>query len=438
MPEEPRDKTLDANVEGPRPQDGSAFDEQAAATDEFDGLPVITQEDLDRERTESKAPRGRKAADGDNFIKGSIGAMRKVRDVSKRHATARDKVKSLKDELDKSQKVLDRRVAIERDFDKIMAEQGAVLDTQQKIIQKADQETQDHQAEKATLERQLQQMKADHEEDLRPYRELMESTKGRSDDAAKTLAEAKRRVKSANQQLDDATKRREQNLSSANRSVDNSQERLRKAQDELSSLQRDDDAQPSVIQKKQSDLAAERAHLDAARADLERVTDEGRRLVENAQANLAAQRKALETAEAQADAAKREADASRGEYEHLYNDALAEEKILSENITRHERGIASCAKEREAAQSKAGKAQERLKEARDIHSTPEVTEDLARTIEQGRAELQQRQHAVQRLARDERQLRESTRRERFMLVGLIVLVILIIVALVVFFVVRPF
>ncbi|RRF88915.1 MAG: hypothetical protein DUD33_09315 [Coriobacteriaceae bacterium] len=401
-------------------------------------LPVITQDDIDakgKDAGEKGAGKGGSSADSGNPLTGGFGAIRQVRAASKRHASAREQVKSLKTELEKSQKTLDHRNQVESNYQKIVSEQSRQLDMQGQAVTRAESVISEQGAQKSELEKSLAQMKNDHEEQLRPYRELMESTKGRADDAAKTLADAKRQVKTADQQLSDATKRREQNVASANRSVDNSQERLRKAEAELDALRSDDGASPAVVQKKQSDIVAERAHLDAARAELDRATSEGKSLVDSAQTNLFAQRHALETAETAADVAKREADERREEYERLYNKAMAEEKGVSDEIAKRDRAMTTADKELKDAQSKIDEAQRLLDEANDIHSTPEVTADLAASIQQGRQELQKRMKNAQRLARDEKHLRETTRKQRFLFIGAIVLAVLI-VAFVVWFVLR--
>ncbi|MGO5211770.1 hypothetical protein [Parafannyhessea sp. LCP21S3_E6] len=432
----PHDHTDTQSAEGGAPKD-EGLEYPGAVPVAADELDVITGKDLDRQRAKSRKGKGAGAtgADSENPLKGGFGAIRQVRAAAKRRAEAHDKVKSLKAELEESQKVLDHRTKIEADYEKIVATQNDALMVQGQASARAQAVMDQQSAEKAELEGRLAQMKTEHEEQLRPYRELMESTKGRADDAAKTLADAKRQAKAADQQLGEATKRREQSVASANRSVDNSQERLRKAEGELDALKADSNASPAVVQKKQSDIVAERAHLDAARADLDRVTNECKQLVDGAQANLAAQRRALESAETAADAAKREADEHREEYERLYNAALAGEKELSDEIAKRDRAITTAGKERQDADARQAEAKKLLDEATEIHATPEVSAELARTIAQGRKELEERMKSAQKLAHEEKHLREATRKQRFLFIGAIVLAV-VLVALVATFVMR--
>lgn len=432
-----RDQQETQTTQNPGGEPESGLEYPGAVPAGAEDLPVITQGDLDAEgeNGSAKGARGSGRGESANPLAGGFGAIREVRAASKRHASAREKVKSLKSELEKSQKTLDHRNKVEANYQKIVSEQSRQLDVQGQAAARAESVMDEQGAQRSELEKSLAQMKAEHEDQLRPYRELMESTKGRADDAAKALADARRQAKAADQQLSDATKRREQSVASANRSVDNSQERLRKAEAELDALRSDDGASTAVVQKKQSDIVAEKAHLDAARAELTRATSEGKSLVDSAQSNLFAQRHALETAETAADVAKREADERREEYERLYNKAMAEEKGVSDEIAKRDRAISAADKERADAQSKVAEAQRLLDEANDIHATPEVTADLAASIQQGRQELQDRMKNAQRLARDEKHLRESTRKQRFLFIGAIVLAVLI-VALVVWFVLR--
>ncbi|MGN0075697.1 MAG: hypothetical protein ACI38Z_01810, partial [Parafannyhessea sp.] len=336
-----RDKQETQTTANPDEESKSGLEYPDAVPAGAEDLPVITKGDLDAKGKDGAEKNGKSGAAGDsgNPLTGGFGAIRQVRAASKRHADAREKVKSLKSELEKSQKTLDHRNKVEANYQKIVGEQSKQLDMQGQAVARAESVINEQGAQKSELEKSLAQMKNEHEEQLRPYRELMESTKGRADDAAKTLADAKRQAKAADQQLGDATKRREQSVTSASRSVDNSQERLRKAEAELDALRSDDGASPAVVQKKQSDIVAERAHLDAARAELERATKEGKDLVDGAQANLFAQRHALETAETAADVAKREADERREEYERLYNKAMAEEKGVSDEIAKRDRAM---------------------------------------------------------------------------------------------------
>ncbi len=366
-------------------------------------------------------------------LKSGLDAIGAVCSAAKQHSVARAQLKRLKKELAKTQSVLDHRTDIESRYGEIVSEKTAEIEGARSAIAACQERTQQLEAEKATFEGQLRQMKADHEEAIRPYRDLMESTKGRSDDDAKSLAENRRAVKVADQQVADAAKRREQRIANANRAVDNAQERLRKVESELSSLQNGGNASPSAIQKMQSEIVTERAHLDAARDEVARTTAECQQLVDNAQTHLWTQKQSLETAERQASEAKREADARREEYERLYNSALAEEKAIEDEIALRQRAIAETGKEQAESERRQSEAQALLDEANEIHATPEVTQQLRQGIAEGQASLERQESEVNSLARSERRIRETTRTQRYIFIGAAVAVLAVVVLLVWFF-----
>ena len=64
--------------------------------------------------------------------------------------------------------------------------------------------------EQTALEDRLSKMRAAHEQELRPYRRVMETSRGRASDASQTVAEVKRAVKGAEAQVKDATNARSQ------------------------------------------------------------------------------------------------------------------------------------------------------------------------------------------------------------------------------------
>ena len=80
---------------------------------------------------------------------------------------------------------------------------------------------------------------------------------------------------------------------------------------------------------------------------------------------------------------------------------------------------------------RAGAAEAALEEAREIHATPEVTEQLRHGIQEGESALARQQSEVDSLADTERRLRESTRSKRFLLIGVAVAIVVIVVLLVV-------
>ena len=360
-----------------------------------------------------------------------------MRSASKEHADARERAEALKKQVAADSAELAHRDKIEGDYPQIVERQRAEMAEASTLLAKAGEESQRLSGEVEGLTQRLDAMKAANEEQLRPYRELMNSTKGRSDDAAKSLSDVRRAVKAADQQVSDTAKRREQRIDASNRSVDNAQDRLRKVQAELTSLQADPSASPAAVSKMQSEVVAEQAHLDAAREEVKRVTAECQQLMDNAQTHLWTQKQSLETLERQAGEARKEADARREEYERLHNEATRREKELSDQIAARKGDLEAANKDAAAAQGRIDAAQEALDEANSIHATPEATAQLRGKIAQDKASLHLQQAEVDRLAAAERGLRSKTRGQRYGFVAIVVVACVVVLALVVVMLVLP-
>jgi len=372
-------------------------------------------------------PRDRQAdAKKGSPLSEGLRAMRQVREASRQHADARGQLAELTKAVEADQAELTHRQAIEGSFETVVSQQESIQAEARAALVNIGASIDQLQADQDALEAQLRTMKAEHEESLRPYRNLMEAAKGRSDDAARALSDIRRSVKTADQQVADAAKRREQRIAAANKAVDNGQNRLRKVQTELDALQADANADPTALSKMQSELVAEQAHLDAAREEVTRVTAEAQQLVTNAQTHLWTQKQSQETLERQASDAKAEATQSREEYEALYNNALGKEKALQDQIDQKKKGIQDAQKAAAAAQDHIGQAQAALDEAHQIHETPERTAELARAVDENTVQLNALKRDVARLAQRERNLRSRTRGKRVLLIVLLVLVVVVI------------
>lgn len=361
-------------------------------------------------------------------VKDALSAVAAVRNASRKHAEARSRLKALQKNLDESRSTLEYRDRINSNFNTIIHEQTAHKESALSDSKAAQRALDELSSQKTQLETQLDTLKKEHEESLRPYKSLMEATKGRSDDAARSLAELKRAIKQADQQLSDVVKRREQRIASANRVVDSARERLSRVQAELQALQRDSSSDASAVAKTQREAIAEQAHLDAARDELKRTTAECQQMVDNAQTHLWTQRQSLETVERQAEEAKHEAELNRKEYEERFNAAQAQEKALHDDIARHTQAISSSEKELSAAQVTIQEAEALLAEANDIHSTPELTEELRQKVQALELEQAVVEQEVAEAEHHERHVRSTTRTQRliFMLVCAVVLVALIV------------
>lgn len=434
----------------PEPLDGEPMDFEAASA-EFDAVPVgidgepvevVDEVAEEPAQAEVVAPADAKGAGNAAFaamqsVAQGFSAVRQVRAASKQHSSAKTQLKEMQEALEGDRATLDHRIQIEQDYEQIVSEATLELSEAQAAVDDAIARIQALDAERASLAQQLESLHAANEEELRPYKNLMDSAKGRSDDAAVALADAKRAVKSAESQLSDATRRRDQRISAANRSVDNAQERLRRVQTEIDKLQGDAATSPTALPKMRDELSAERTHLSAAREEVARVTAETQQAVEAAQQQLWAHKEALSDVEQQAEEAKREAAARREEYDRLYKQAKAAEGELEDQIKARAKTVTEIERERELAASRIEAAQATLDEADEIHATPEVTAELADRVTAAQREIDLQQQEVKRLARETKHLRKTTRRHRIAFFAALIAIVLVLALLVWFFAFRP-
>lgn len=401
-------------------------------------VPSVEGEPLDDDADSALATAGRDAtAIANNMslqLKEGIEAIRNVRELSRQHSTARAQLEELRRELEDAMRILDHRVQIERSYDQIVAEQTANINEAKAESNAAQARINQLTSERSQLSSRLQALKVHNEENLRPYKNLMDTTKGRADDAAEALADARRNVRTAETQATEATRRREQSIAAANRTVDNAQERLRRVQTELDKLSGDSEAPITALPKMRDELVSERAHLDTAREDLERITAESQAAVEEAQTRLFSLKQVYEASERVAEETKREATERRNEYDRLYKQAKAAENELEGAIKERSQGIAEAEKQRDEAEKRIDEYQVILSEANDIHETPEMTEQLRKRITAGQAELERQDREVKNLAQSERTLRESTRTKRIAVIALVVGAVTLILVLLIWFI----
>ena len=357
-------------------------------------------------------------------------ALRDVRDASRQYSSAKSQMESTEKALAAQRSALEHRESIEGGYGDIMTAQSAALADAQKRAADAVQYTARLTHELQDLEARLTKMRADDEQALRPYKQLAESSKGRADDATRTVAEAKRAVRTAEGQVKDATDRREQAIASANRALDNSKARQRKVQGELDKLLADPSAKRDAIAQVRQELAAETAHVSAAETAVTRSTADAQSSVDNAQTHLWTQKQSLETAQRESDAMQAEAKERRGEYDHLRAEAEARQKKLSDNIDRHKAEIERSNRLRDNARTDASKANDLLSEAKSIHDTPQATEQLRRSIAEREQTLEAQRAKVEELGRAEKELRRRTRTTRIAVLVILVVLVAVVVVLV--------
>jgi len=366
------------------------------------------------------------------FIEG-LSAMRDVSRAKRDHNAARSKRDALKVSIEEMQAELEHRTDIERNYDAIMAEQGDALARATAEFKDAEERIKALNAQRERLSDQLAKLKVDNEARLRPYKNLMDSTKSRAEDTSRVLKEAQRAVRKAESALADANSRRDAQVSLANRAVDNANARLARLNEELASLTSAGSADTDAISQVQQSIANEQIHLATARSEVQSTTDETQRAVDSAQAHLLTQQQSLEVAERTNESARQEAEQRRTEYERLYQDAQTDEATLDNAVVEREMGVREVTKEQLAAQDRMEAAQALIDEANDIHATPDKTQNLRDDITSALAELDAQGERVRELADAERDLRESTKRSRTVfkvIIGVAVLVVLLVLWLV--------
>ena len=264
-------------------------------------------------------------------LRNGISAVRDVRAAAKRHSSARTRLKELTGTLDVDSATLARREEVAANYDSIVSVQSAIIADAVNEIAKQQATVERLESEATALGEQLDQLRDQHERELRPYKQIMETARGRSEEANRAVGEAKRAVRAAESQAKDAAERREQSIASANRAVDSSQTRLRKVQDELKRAQ-SSNADASAIRQLHDEVTTELAHVESARSEVGVVTREAQAAVDAAQTHLWTQKQSLEEAQREADDAKHEYDERKSEYDELLAKAQDEEKQLEERI----------------------------------------------------------------------------------------------------------
>lgn len=77
-----------------------------------------------------------------------------------------------------------------------------------------------------------------------------------------------------------------------------------------------------------------------------------------------------------------------------------------------------------------------LKDANEVHSTPQATTELQGRIKKTRDEITRQSAVADKLSAREQALREATRKQRLIFIAIVAAVIIVVV-LIVFFVLRP-
>ena len=390
--------------------------------------PSMTEEKIYR-RAGDNAVRAAKGAG--RTLREGYTAMRDVRAASKRHSSAKHQLKTMQASFDADNAELARRDGVMASFDRIVEEETAELNEASALAESLRARKAELADEKLELNAKLAREKSDNEQALRPYKQLSDTARGRSEDASRAVAEAKRNVKQQEVKVAEAQNRRTQSIASANRELDNSQDRLRRMQDELAKLKAEINPEEDSIASLEADIAAEESRVDFARQKVSSVTSEQQGEVDLENERLFALRRALDQATNESEAAKQEYEERRGEYERLSNEAAAREQAIQSDIDACAEGISAADAELKAAEGRIRDANDILSDARDIHDHPEVTEDLRSSVASQQTAIDVQAEHIADLARDERNLRQDTRKSRAIFIAVAVVVLVVIIAIIV-------
>ncbi len=376
------------------------------------------------------------AAGAGQSIAVGISALKKVRQASKMRSDAEAYMREIERGLAEDYDELTHREDVEQNYDQIVYTQTTEIESAQSEIANAEARMEQQRAEATRLTSELRQMREQHEQELRPYRNLMDSTRGRSDDAAKSLAAIRRDVRAAERAMAEATKDRDAKISAAHRAVDTAQERVTALETELGSLGMDGEAaSPDAMAHMESELASNRATLATARNDVVQITQQAQDAVDQAQRKLLTLQRDQAQAERLAESTKTEATTRKDEYDRMYREAQTQERKHEELIKGCEGRIRELTQTRNDAQARLTDAQDMLDEANEIHAHPETTEGLRERIADEEADLEDARAELEELCESERELRRSTRTARLVVIT-IALVVVLLIALGVWFFVR--
>lgn len=366
----------------------------------------------------------------ENAFLAGITALREVHHASRRTEEARQRLAELQAEIEEDTDELNHRLSIEQNFEQIIARNTADLEQASADEKDAHARGDLASATRSDLIKQLEAMKAKHEEKLGPYRGLMETTKARADDASRALGEARRDAKSAESQEADAVRNRDAAIASANRAVDTARDRLQRAQDELTRAKQSQNTTPSTSDRLLHQVITEQAALDLAKQKVPTVTAEADQRVETAQTYLASRKQILAEVEHQASEAKAEAGARKEEYDGLYKQAMADEEALKKQIAICDSDLEQANDNAAEARERADVAQAALDEANDIHSTPEVTTELHERIANSQEQAATMNAEADSLAQKEHILRTETRGSRALIISIAIVLVIIIVVVI--------
>lgn len=426
--------------QGDGPEDGDEADaeqgtEPADDSEENDEL----AEPVTEHATEPVSPQQRiidtaqrAAQAGTASVTEGVSAVRELSAARRAHATAFKELETLERDTKRLAEQLEHRRDVESNYERIVEVQTAEIEDAGRALEHA-------RVRRANLESQLEgknnelkRLKEANSQKMAPSRKLMEQAKDALAKAERAQAEARRALKNAQAQADEATASRDSKLQAAKRAADTASAKLARQQDQLTEMRRDPSAGAKGLSQASSSVAAALAQLENARENVARVNQETGQAVQIAQTHLYTQRKSLEEAETDLAQARAREEELRGAYDAKRSEADEQESAVSSKTSELKESLEQARDDEAGARGRGQAAQAALEEAHDIHAHPELTDELSERCQESRARTEEQRRLVERLATEERIVRERTQRTRkvfYALVAAAVVIVLLAVLL---------
>lgn len=374
----------------------------------------------------------RAAQAGTATVTEGVSAMRELSAARRAHATAFKELESLERDATQLEQQLEHRREVEDNYEQIVELQTQETEDAARTLEQA-------RVRRVSLESQLEgkkneltRLKDANEQKVAPSRKLMEQAKGALTKAERAQAEALRALKGAQAQANEAQANRDSKLQAAKRSADSASAKLARQQDQLAEMRRDPSTGAKALSQASSAVAAALAQLENARENVTRVTQETSQAVQIAQTHLYTQRKSLEETEADLKEAREREEELRGAYDVKRSKADEQEADVSSKISALKDAVEQARDDEASARGRGDAARAALEEANDIHAHPELTDELARRSEASRAQADEQRKLVERLASEEHMVRERTEHTRKIFYALVAAAVVIVLLVLVF------
>ena len=358
-------------------------------------------------------------------------AFKDVHEASRATSQVEKELKSLQVEIKEDTEVLEHRRRVEANYNKIIAEQTAIVEEGLSSEGKIDDLTKQNAQLRSELENDLEKMIERHASTLSPLKTNNENAQKALDEAAKELAIYKRQEQNSRQQLENLIIQRNKQTKSLSVAIAASQDIIIKlrhqANDPDSPLS---DREALDLREK---ITIEQKKLGENQAQLHKIERSIQEQIEKIEDSLAEESILLEQTKAEHDRIKSDAEAKRKRLEEQNENCRLQEVELQEKID----GIVAYQKSLDEHYSEIEEAIEEaralIEEAHDIHNTPETTRKLALSIMKKEAQEEDLELRHQQLQAYEDDLRSKTRTSRVVTITTILVLILVIVLLVIAF-----